>query len=70
MGNLIKGFYQVKDPNEKDPNVINLERELSSLLGLKVVITNKGNNSGNLSIFYRNLDQIQPVIDKLKWRPK
>ena len=64
------GFYQTKELNEKNPNILNLERELSSLLGLKVIISNKNNNSGNLSIYYRDLDQIQPVIDKLKWRPK
>ena len=47
-----------------------LEKELTNLLGLKVIVNHKNNNSGNLSIFYRTLDQIQPVIDKLKWRPK
>ena len=54
----------------KNSNVENLERELTNLLGLKVLISHKSNNSGNLSIFYKSLDQIQPVIDKLKWRPK
>ena len=56
--------------NNKNPNIENLERELTNLLGLKVIVNHKNNNSGNLSIFYRTLDQIQPVIDKLKWRPK
>ncbi len=54
----------------KNTNVEHLERELTNLLGLKVVISHKNNKSGNLSIFYKTLDQIQPVIDKLKWRPK
>ena len=60
------------DSNEtvKNSNVEHLERELTNLLGLKVLISHKSNNSGNLSIFYKSLDQIQPVIDKLKWRPK
>ncbi len=56
--------------NNKNPNIENLERELTNLLGLKVIVNHKNNNSGNLSIFYKTLDQIQPVIDKLKWRPK
>ena len=51
-------------------NVEYLERELTSLLGLKVMFNHKTNNSGNMSIHYKSLDQIQPVIDKLKWRPK
>ncbi len=60
-----------KDQNyNKNANVEHLERELTSLLGLKVLISHKNNNSGSLSIYYRTLDQIQPVIDKLKWRPK
>ena len=53
-----------------DPNIENLEKELTSLLGLKIVISHKINNSGNMSIFYKSLDQLQPIIDKLKWRPK
>ncbi len=56
--------------NNKNPNIETLEKELTNLLGLKVIVNHKNNNSGNLSIFYRTLDQIQPVIDKLKWRPK
>ena len=56
--------------NNYDANIENLENELTNLLGLKVTISHKSNNSGNLSIYYRNLDEIQPVIDKLKWRPK
>ena len=51
-------------------NVEYLERELTNLLGLKVMFNHKTNNSGNMSIHYKSLDQIQPVIDKLKWRPK
>ena len=47
-----------------------LEKELTSLLGLKVEINHKANNSGNLTIFYKSIDQIQPVLDRLKWKPK
>ena len=59
-----------RENNSKNPNVEILEKELTNLLGLKVIVSHKNNNSGNLSIFYKTLDQIQPVIDKLKWRPK
>lgn len=73
---------KIKSPNEKkeynvdgsssfiNPNIEFLEKELSTLLGLKVEFSHKSNNSGKMSINYKSLDQIQPVIDKLKWRPK
>lgn len=66
----LDNITSVQNQGNKDSNIEHLERELTTLLGLKVIISNKNNNSGNLAIFYRNLDQIQPVIDKLKWRPK
>ena len=53
-----------------DPNVEYLEKELTVLLGLKVTIKNNTRNKGYLSIHYNNLDQLDPIIDKLKWRPK
>ena len=65
-----KNGYSVSSENEKDPNIVLLEKELVTLLGLKVEINHKSNNSGNLAIFYKSIDQIQPVLDKLKWKPK
>ena len=56
--------------SEPDPNIEALERELTNLLGLKVVINNNAKNKGSLSIQYSSLDQLEPIIDKLKWRPK
>ena len=65
--------YQTKSSNSTEhvnPNIEFLEKELTTLLGLKIEFTHKANNSGKMSILYKSLDQIQPVIDKLKWRPK
>ena len=76
VGKIKKRFNSLKDgssvssENEKDPNIALLERELTNLLGLKVDINHKANNSGSLEIFYKSIDQIQPVLDKLKWKPK
>ena len=39
-------------------------------IATKVTFNHKNNNSGSMSIRYKTLDQIQPVIDKLKWKPK
>ena len=63
----IKSNYSTEHVN---PNIEFLEKELTTLLGLKIEFTHKSNNSGKMSILYKSLDQIQPVIDKLKWRPK
>ena len=65
--------YQTKSnysTEHVNPNIEFLEKELTTLLGLKIEFTHKSNNSGKMSILYKSLDQIQPVIDKLKWRPK
>ena len=65
--------YQTKSNYSSEnvnPNIEFLEKELTTLLGLKIEFTHKANNSGKMSILYKSLDQIQPVIDKLKWRPK
>ena len=65
--------YQTKSSNSTEhvnPNIEFLEKELTTLLGLKIEFAHKANNSGKMSILYKSLDQIQPVIDKLKWRPK
>ena len=63
-----KSYSEVDDSN--NVNIEYLERELTTLLGLKVEFNHKNNNSGTMSIRYKTLDQIQPVIDKLKWKPK
>ncbi len=63
-------YYNDSKIKKRDPNIENLEKELTNLLGLKISVSHNANNSGSLSIYYKSLDQIQPVIDKLKWRPK
>ena len=68
--NRVGGGSQFEKTDSKNSNIEHLEKELTNLLGLKVIVSHKSNNSGNLAIYYKTLDQIQPVIDKLKWRPK
>ncbi len=58
------------DKDNADPNILSLEKDLTTLLGLKVKINNKSNNKGSLQLFYNSLDQLEPVIDKLKWKPR
>ena len=49
-----------------DPNVFDEQRDIERKLGLKVLITNKKNNSGKISVEYKNLDQFDLITKKLK----
>ena len=49
-----------------DPNMFDLQRDLERRLGLKVSIVNKKNNSGKISVDYKNLDQFDFILKKLK----
>ena len=49
-----------------DPNIIKEQKELEEILGLKVAITNKKNNSGKITIEYKDLDQFDLVSKLLK----
>ncbi len=50
---------------EKDPDTLALERELSSLLGLKVALASKG-KGGAMTITYRTLDQLDGLLQRLR----
>lgn len=56
--------------HKEDPNISYLEKELTTRLGLRVKITNQSKNKGHLSIYYNTVDQLNPIIDKLRWRPR
>ena len=44
-----------------DPNIFDAQRDIERSIGLKVVIQNKKNNSGKLTIEYKNLDQLELI---------
>ena len=50
----------------KDPNLKQLESELINKIGLNVSINNKKNNSGSIYFEYRNLDQLNRIIEIIK----
>ena len=50
----------------RDSNIVNLETSVSSKIGLKVNIQNKKNNKGKISFEYRDLDQLNKIIDIIK----
>ena len=53
-----------------DPNIFDAQRDIERSIGLKVVIQNKKNNSGKLTIEYKNLDQLELVSELLKNKSK
>ena len=48
-----------------DTNILKTQERLEKILGLKVNIINKKNNSGKITIKYKDLDQFQLVSDLL-----
>ena len=65
--NLVKIFKKSKkNLKSRDVNVQHLENSLIDKIGLKVIITNKKNNEGNLKIEYKDLDQLNRLIEIIK----
>ena len=53
-----------------DPNIFDAQRDIERSIGLKVIIQNKKNNSGKLTIEYKNLDQLELISKLLKNKSK
>ena len=50
----------------KDPNIKIIEADLMEKIGLKTQITNKKNNKGSVTFDYRDLDQLNHLIEIIK----
>ena len=51
----------------KDPNIIDLEKELSDKIGLKTEIQfNENGSSGSLKLYYSDLNQLDEIMKRLK----
>jgi len=57
---------KIKLVSKKDPNIIDLQKSLEEKVGLTVSINNKKNNTGSISFEYRDLDQLNRLIDIIK----
>ena len=56
-----------KKQTEKDPNIADLEKELSDKIGLKTEIQfNENGSSGSLKLFYSDLNQLDEIMKRLK----
>ena len=49
-----------------DSNIISVQNKIQETLGLNVNIQNKKNNSGKITIEYKNLDQFELISNLLK----
>ena len=65
--NLVKIFKTKKNSlKSRDVNVQTLENSLIDKLGLKVIISNSRNNKGSIKIEYKDLDQLNRLIEVIK----
>ena len=62
---IVKGKKIDKTGKKKyDANIFNMQEKIEKILGMRVSITNKKNNSGKISIEYKDLEQFD-FISKL-----
>ena len=68
LNNLIKPpkSRNKKTYKEKDRDTLNIEVEMSESFGHKIQIDTKNKKAGKVSIFYKTLDELDSIIQKLK----
>ena len=66
--NFVKIFKNKRQrPNKsKDANIKDLELSVSDKVGLNVIIQNKKNNKGKVTFEYKDLDQLNKILDIFK----
>jgi len=66
--NFVKIFKnkKIKSSISKDTNIIALELSISNKIGLNVDIQNNKRNKGKISFEYKDLDQLNKIIDIIK----
>ena len=66
--NFVKIFKnkKLKSKNTKDTNIIALELSISNKVGLNVDIQNNKRNKGKISFEYKDLDQLNRIINIIK----
>ena len=62
---LIRNKKDSKGEKKIDTNILKTQERIEKILGLKVNILNKKNNSGRIIIEYKDLDQFELVSDLL-----
>jgi len=63
---LVKSKKGLKSQDKTyDVNILKAQERIEKIIGLKVLITNKKNNSGKLTIMYKDLEQFELLSDLL-----
>jgi ParB family chromosome partitioning protein len=66
--NFVKIFKSKKNnlKKYKDPNIKDLEKSISDKIGLSVDIKNNKNNRGIICFSYKDIDQLNKIIEIIK----
>ena len=66
--NLVKIFKNKKNTQiiSKDSNLKQLESSIINKIGINVSINNKKNNSGSIEFYYKDIDQLNKIIEIIK----
>tara|TARA_B100001057_G_scaffold481833_1_gene556337 strand:+ start:21 stop:863 length:843 start_codon:yes stop_codon:yes gene_type:complete len=66
--NFVKIFKNKKKRfiSSKDVNIIDLETDISEKIGLNVVIKNNKKNKGSITFSYKEIDQLNKIIEIIK----
>ena len=62
---IFKG-KKLKKSYSKDPNIADLEKTISEKIGLSVVIKNSNRNRGTITFSYKEIDQLNRIIEIIK----
>ena len=65
---LVKIFKKNKQKknNQKDINILDLENSLLNKIGINVLIKNDKRNKGSISFFYKEISQLNKIIEIIK----
>ena len=66
--NLVRILKSGSNSNhkKKDPNILSLENELASKIGMRVYVNNKKNNSGTITLEYKGTEQLDRLVEVIK----
>lgn len=62
----LKNKEQTPKTKKTDPFLADAERQLQENLGTRIQIQQNSNNQGSITIFYKDLDEYERIIHKLK----
>jgi ParB family chromosome partitioning protein len=63
---LLAAHDQPMEPPQLDPNIRQLQDDLSQRLGARVVITDNGKGKGKLVLSYNSLDELDGILSHIK----